>query len=71
LEGLAVEVGGIFMAILFIFLPNVIFYGHLVHFVVNWYIFPVSVCCTEKNLATLVGGIVTAAICHILSNLCY
>jgi hypothetical protein len=25
----------------------------LVHLVVIWYIFPVLVCCTEKNLATL------------------
>jgi hypothetical protein len=39
-----------------------IFYGHLVYiitaiwytyFVVLWYIFPVLVCCNEKNLATL------------------
>jgi hypothetical protein len=26
----------------------------LVHFVVIWYIFHVLVCCTKKNLATLV-----------------
>jgi hypothetical protein len=32
----------------------VIFYAHLVQFVVIWYIFPVSVFCTKKNLATLV-----------------
>jgi hypothetical protein len=31
----------------------VIFYGHLVEFVVIWYIFPVLVFCTKKNLATL------------------
>jgi hypothetical protein len=28
------------------------FYGRLVHLGVIWYIFPVLVCCTEKNLAT-------------------
>jgi hypothetical protein len=35
---------GIFIAIFSILLPNVIFYGHLVHFVVNWYNFLVLVC---------------------------
>jgi hypothetical protein len=30
-----------------------IFCGHLVYFMVIWYIFPVLVCCTTKNLATL------------------
>jgi hypothetical protein len=30
-----------------------IFYDHLVHFVFVWYIFPVLVSCTSKNLATL------------------
>jgi hypothetical protein len=37
-----------------------LFYGHLAYFVaiwqffmVIWYIFPVLVCCTKKNLATL------------------
>jgi hypothetical protein len=29
------------------------FYGHLVHFVFTWYIFPVLLSCTKKNLATL------------------
>jgi hypothetical protein len=29
-------------------------YGLLVHFVFIWYIFPVLVSCTSKNLATLV-----------------
>jgi hypothetical protein len=29
------------------------FNGHLVQFVVIWYIFPILVCCTKKNLATL------------------
>jgi hypothetical protein len=28
-------------------------YDHLAYFVVIWYIFPVLVCCTKKNLATL------------------
>jgi hypothetical protein len=30
-----------------------LFYGHLVYFVVIWYIFLVLVCCIQKNLATL------------------
>jgi hypothetical protein len=30
----------------------VIFYNHLVHFMFIWYIFPVFVSCTKKNLAT-------------------
>jgi hypothetical protein len=43
---------GIFMAILSNIRPNGIFLGHLVHFVVIWFIFPVLVSCGEKNLAT-------------------
>jgi hypothetical protein len=31
-----------------------IFYDHLVHFVLIWYIFMFSASCTEKNLATLI-----------------
>jgi hypothetical protein len=31
-----------------------IFYDHLVHFVLIWYIFPVLVSCNKKNLAPLV-----------------
>jgi hypothetical protein len=34
-----------------------IFYGHLVNVAVIWYIFPVLVCFTYKNLATLVDTI--------------
>jgi hypothetical protein len=30
-----------------------LFYGHFVHFVAIWYIFPVLVSFTKKNLATL------------------
>jgi hypothetical protein len=30
-----------------------IFYGHFIYFVAIWYIFPVLVCWTKKNLATL------------------
>jgi hypothetical protein len=30
-----------------------IFYDHSVHFVFIWYLFPVLVSCTKKNLATL------------------
>jgi hypothetical protein len=29
-------------------IENGTFYVHLVHFVVHWYILPVSVCCTRK-----------------------
>jgi hypothetical protein len=34
-------------------LPFATFCVHLVHFVYIWYIFPVLVSCTKKNLATL------------------
>jgi hypothetical protein len=30
-------------------------YGHLVHFMVIWYFFPVLVCSAKKNLATPIG----------------
>jgi hypothetical protein len=36
-----------------------IFCGHLVYSMVIWYIFPILVSCTEKNLATLAGNRVT------------
>jgi hypothetical protein len=39
-EGLAMEVVGIFRAILSILRPYGVRYGHLVQFVVIWYIFP-------------------------------
>jgi hypothetical protein len=42
-----------FKAIWTILRPFDIFYVHLVYFVVNWYIFLVLVCCTEKNMAIL------------------
>jgi hypothetical protein len=35
-------------------------YGHLVYFVVIRYMFPVLVCCTKKNLATLVQSFLSA-----------
>jgi hypothetical protein len=38
-EGLSMEDVGICTAILSILLPNGIFYGHLVHFVIIWYTF--------------------------------
>jgi hypothetical protein len=41
LKGLEMGDVEIFMTILSILRPNKIFYGHLVHFVVIWYIFPV------------------------------
>jgi hypothetical protein len=37
----------------YILCPFGLFYGHLVYFMVVWYIFTVLVCCTKKNLATL------------------
>jgi hypothetical protein len=42
-----------FMAICFILLPFDIFCGHLANFMVIWYIFPVLVRFSKKNLATL------------------
>jgi hypothetical protein len=42
-----------FMAILEYFQTFGIFYDHWVHFVFIWYIFPVWVIFTKKNLATL------------------
>jgi hypothetical protein len=33
-----------------------LFYGYLVYVIVIWYIFPVLVCCTGKNLATLASS---------------
>jgi hypothetical protein len=42
-----------FMAIWNILWRFGIFYVRLVHFVLIWYIFPVLVSCTKKNLATL------------------
>jgi hypothetical protein len=44
-----------FIAIWDILRPFCIFCGHLGYLMVIWYIFPVLVCCTKKNLATLVG----------------
>jgi hypothetical protein len=44
---------GVFYAIWYILLPFGIVYGHLVYFLVIWYIFPVLVRCNKKNLATL------------------
>jgi hypothetical protein len=42
-----------FMTIWSILRPLKIFYDHSVYFVVIWYIFPVLVSCSNKNLATL------------------
>jgi hypothetical protein len=53
LEGLAMEDVGVCMAVWSIFLPFGIFYGHFVYFHPFWYILPVLVFCTKKNLATL------------------
>jgi hypothetical protein len=58
------------MAIWYILWQFHLFYGHLVYFVVIsyilwpfgifWYICPVLVCCTKKNLATLLRIVETA-----------
>jgi hypothetical protein len=67
LEGLDMENVGTdngqlvyFLTIRYILWPIGIFYGHLVYFMANWYIlwslgqnFPILVCCTKQNLATL------------------
>jgi hypothetical protein len=45
---------GIFMAIWSILWPFGICFGHLVYYPPFWYILPILVCCTKKNLATLV-----------------
>jgi hypothetical protein len=34
-----------------------VFFGHLVYFVVIWYSHVVLECCTKKNLATLYNGV--------------
>jgi hypothetical protein len=49
LEGIAKEDVGIFYGHLVY-----LFCRHFVYFMVIWYIVPVLVCCTKKNLATLV-----------------
>jgi hypothetical protein len=36
--------------------PFDIFYGHLGYLMIIWDIFPVLICFTKKNLATLVVG---------------
>jgi hypothetical protein len=59
LEGLANEDVGIFSALLSILsiLQQMLYFMAIwcIYLVVFWYIFPVLVCCTEKNLATLIG----------------
>jgi hypothetical protein len=42
-----------FMTIWSYLRPFGIFRGNLVNFIVIWYIFPILVCCTKKNLATV------------------
>jgi hypothetical protein len=44
-----------FVAILYLLRPLSVFCGQLVYFMVIWYIFPVLVYITKKNLATLAG----------------
>jgi hypothetical protein len=47
------ETVGVFYSYLEYFTDTWDIFNHLVHFVLNWYIFPVLVSCTKKNLATL------------------
>jgi hypothetical protein len=54
LEGLAMVDVGIFYGQLVNLTAIWYLPWQLVHFTVIWYIFPVLVCCSEKNLATLV-----------------
>jgi hypothetical protein len=56
LEGVEMEDVGIFLAVRSILWPSGIFYGFLVYLKVNWYILPVLVSCSKKNLATLFGS---------------
>jgi hypothetical protein len=51
-----------FMGIWPILWPVGIFYAPLFYFIVIWYIFPILVCCTKKNLATLIHSTVKYAI---------
>jgi hypothetical protein len=53
-EGLAMKNVGIGILCPFgLFFCNLVYFGHLVYFMVIWYISPLLVCCTKKNLATL------------------
>jgi hypothetical protein len=53
------------MAIWSILRPFGIINGDLVYFMFIWYILHILVCCTKKNLATLIGA---AARAHQKSN---
>jgi hypothetical protein len=53
-----------FMSVWNISLPFAILYGHLVHFLLIWYIFSVLVCSSKSNLATLTWGLVHHACFH-------
>jgi hypothetical protein len=56
LAGLAMEdVGTVFIHLVYL-QPFGIFYGRLVYFLELWYIFPVLVCYSRKNLATLLSN---------------
>jgi hypothetical protein len=56
LEGLRFENVDIFYAHFEYFTDIWGFYDHSAHFVFIWYIFPVLVSCTMKNLATLLAS---------------
>jgi hypothetical protein len=65
-----------FMDNWFILQPFGVLYGHLAYFLVIWCIFPHLVCCTKKNLATLITArhaykrIRAHANVHTVSNVC-
>jgi hypothetical protein len=55
LEGFGMEKVGEVMSNCNILRSFGILHGHLARFVVIWYIFPVLVCCTKTNMATLIA----------------
>jgi hypothetical protein len=62
---------GIFCGHLVYFVSFGIFCGHLVYFVIIWYVFPVSVCCTKKFLATLVHTHIKLRLLSPWKNVCH
>jgi hypothetical protein len=60
----------LFTSNLYILQSNGIFHGHLVHFVVILVYFPVLVCCSEKNLATLLASEEKMSSCYFGNFLC-
>jgi hypothetical protein len=56
-EGIGMENFGISHSYLGILRPFDVLYGPLVNFVVIWDLFAILVCCTNKNLATLMKNL--------------